>query len=123
MKKETPYLNSDLEFMTRANSLLNPLAPKAGLLMIGQEGVEFRSEKGSGYIQIPWPSITEVRVQMFFKGWYVRGFFIETNEDQLLEFVVSDAKEALRAMRKHLDRKQFVKNPSNFQQMFKRNKK
>lgn len=123
MKEDVPYLNNELDFMTRANSLLDSLAPKPGLLMIGNQGVEFRAEKGSGYIQIPWTSIVGVRVQMFFKGWYVRGFFIETNEDQLLEFIVSDAKEALREMRKHLDRKQFVKNPSNFQQMFKRNKK
>ncbi|MDN6730895.1 MAG: DUF956 family protein [Atopostipes suicloacalis] len=123
MKEETPYLNVELDFVTRSNSILNSLAPKPGLLMIGAQGVEFRAEKGSGFIQIPWTSITEVRVQMFFKAWYVRGFFIETNENQLLEFVVSDAKEALRAMRKYLKREQFVKNPSNLQQIFKRNKK
>lgn len=120
--EETPFLNTDVDFMTRANSMLNPLGPKAGILLIGKQGVEFRAEKGLGYIQIPWQSIIQVRVQMFFRGFYVRGFFIETDENQLLEFVVSDAKKALRAMKSHLERKQFVSNPSNFLQIFKRDK-
>lgn len=116
-------LNDELEFMTKANSNLNALAPQSGLMLIGNNGVEFRAEKSPGYIQIPWGSIIQIRVQMFFNGKYVRGFFIETDEDQLLEFIVSDAKEALRAMRKHLEREQFVRNPSNLSQVFKRSKK
>lgn len=120
--EDSPMLNTEIEFMTRANSKLNPLDPKSGLLLIGDQGVEFRAEKTQGYIQIPWASIVRVRVQMFFKGRYVRGFFIETNEDQLLEFVVSDAKAALRSMHNHLKREQFVANPSNFAQIFKRKK-
>lgn len=121
--EEAPFLNTDVDFMTRANSMLNPLDPKSGLLLIGNQGIEFRAEKGPGYIQIPWQSITQVRVQMFFKGLYVRGFFIETNESQLLEFIVSDAKKALRAMKSHLKREQFVSNQSNLLQLFKRDKK
>lgn len=123
MANENNMLNNELDFMTRANSKLNPLAPKSGLLLIGNNGVEFQAEKSPGYIQIPWSSITEVSVQMFFKGKYVRGFFIETDEDQLLEFIVSDAKEALRNMRKYLKREQFVSTPSNLGQLFRRKKK
>lgn len=113
-------LNNEIEFMTRANSVLNPLDPKTGILLIGNNGIEFRAEKSPGFIQIPWSSIVEVRVQMFFKGKYVRGFFVQTNEEQLLEFIVNDAKETLRKMRKHLRRDQFVRNPSNLSQVFKR---
>lgn len=121
--EETPFLNSEVDFMTRANSMLNPLDPKSGILLIGNQGIEFRAEKGPGYIQIPWKSITHVRVQMFFKGLYVRGFFIETNENQILEFIVSDAKKALQAMKTYLRREQFVSKSSNFLQLFNRNKR
>jgi hypothetical protein len=117
---EKNMLNNEIEFMTRANSMLNPMDPKSGILLIGNNGVEFRAEKSPGYIQIPWKAIVEVRVQMFFKGKYVRGFFIETNEEQLLEFIVSDAKETLRKMQPHLKREQFVQNPNNIFEMFKR---
>lgn len=113
-------LNSDIDFLTRANSKLNPLDPKTGILLVGNNGVEFRAEKSPGFIQIPWQSIVQVRVQMFFKGRYIRGFFIETDEDQLLEFIVSDAKSVLRSMRKYLDRERFIRNPSNLAQVFKR---
>ena len=113
-------LNNEIEFMTRANSKLNPLAPQSGILLIGNHGIEFRSEKSPGYIQIPWSSIIKIRVQMFFKGRYVRGFFIETDENQEFEFIVSDAKETLRKMRKHLKREQFTRNPSNLSQVFRR---
>lgn len=120
--EDIPFLNNDVDFMTRTNSMLNPMNPQAGILLIGNNGIEFRAEKGSGYIQIPWQSITLISVQIFFKGLYVRGFFIETNEDQRLEFVVSDTKEALRKMKKHLSREQFVTKKSNFLQLFKNNK-
>lgn len=120
MMEDNQMLNHEVEFLTRANSKLNPLSPKSGILLIGNKGVEFRAEKGPGFIQIPWNSIVEVRVQMLFKGRYVRGFYIETDENQLLEFIVSDAKEALRYMRKHLKREQFIRNPSNLAQVFKR---
>jgi hypothetical protein len=113
-------LNNELDFMTRANSKLNPLSPKSGLIFIGNNGIEFREEKGPGFIQMPWSTIVQVRVQMFFGGRYVRGFFIQTEEDQLLEFIVSDAKEALKKMRKYLDRDVFVRNQSNIAQIFKR---
>ena len=116
-------LNNEIEFMTRANSKLNPVDPKSGVLLLGNNGIEFRAEKSQGYIQIPWPSIEKVYVQMFFGGRYVRGFFIETNEDQSLEFIVSDAKTTLKNMRKYLERDQFVSNKSNFSSMFKRFKK
>ncbi len=116
-------LNNELDFMTRANSKLNPLSPKPGLIFIGNNGFEFRGENSPGFIQIPWQSVVEVRVQMFFGGRYVRGFYIETNEDHLLEFIVSDAKETLKKMRKYLRREQFVRNQSNLAQVFKRHKK
>ena len=122
MMDDHSMLNNELSYMTRANSMLNPLAPQSGVFLIGAEGIEFRAEKSPGFIQIPWSSIQRVRVQMFFRGKYVRGYFIETDEDQTFEFIVNDAKETLRHMRKYLKRDQFVRNASNFASIFKRNK-
>lgn len=113
-------MNSEIDFLTRANSKLNPVDPKSGIFIIGNKGIEFRAEKTKGFIQIPWSSIISIRVQLFFAGKYVRGFFIETNENQHLEFIVSDAKTALQQMRKYLHRDQFTANKSNFSSMFKR---
>lgn len=116
-------LNHEVYFLTRANSVLNPLDPKTGILLLGNNGIEFRAEKTQGYIQIPWGSIARVRVQMFFSGKYIRGFFIETTDKQDLEFIVSDAKTFLKEMRKHLNRNQFVVNKSNLAGIFKRKNK
>src|SRR5699024_10079161 len=115
-------LNKKIEFMSRAHSKLNPLASQSASLIIGDNEVEFCSEKSPGYVQIAWSSIVQIRVQMFFKGRYVRGFFIGTDENQDFEFIVSNAKEVLRKMRNHLGREQFVRNPSNLSQIFHRKK-
>ncbi|OYQ67361.1 DUF956 family protein [Aerococcus sp. 1KP-2016] len=112
-------LNTEVEFVSKANAMLNPLSPKPGLLMVGDKGVEYVAEAGPGFIQIPWVNIKRIRVQMLFKGRYVRGFYFETDEGQLLEFVVDEAKDSLRAMRKHLPREKFVAQQSNLASMFK----
>lgn len=112
-------LNTKVEFVSKANAFINPVNPKPGILMVGDKGVEYKEETGPGFIQIPWANIKYVRVQMFFKGRYVRGFTFQTDEDQLLEFVVEDAKDSLRSMRKYLPREQFVAQRSNFAGLFK----
>lgn len=112
-------LNIEVTFVSKANAMINPIDPKSGLLMVGDKGVEFREENGPGFIQIPWVNITRIRVQMFFKGRYVRGFYFETDEGQLLEFVVDEAKDSLRAMRKYLPREKFVAQQSNLANLFK----
>ena len=112
-------LNTEVEFVSKANAMLNPMNPKSGLLMIGDKGIEYREETGPGFIQIPWANIERIRVQMFFKGRYVRGFYFETDEGQLLEFVVDEAKDSLRTMYKHLPREKFVAQQSNLASIFK----
>ena len=112
-------LNTKVDLVIDATSFTG--VSDYGKIMIGDKGFEFyNSRDPRKYIQIPWEAIVEVRVQMFFKGKYVRGFFIETNEEQLLEFIVSDTKETLRKMQPHLKREQFVQNPNNIFEMFKR---
>lgn len=116
-------LNSELDVAVRANSFYNPINPKAGIMAIGNNGIEFRSNDGDGYIQMPWKNIELVRAQVFFGGRYIRGFDIITDEQLTLPFVVSDAKEALRIMRRYLRNDQMVKAPSNFKKLFKRKNK
>lgn len=117
------FLNTTIEYTTRANALINPILPKSGLFLMGEKGLEFRSEKGPGFIQIPWSSVENVFVQMLFAGRYVRGFTIETDEGQHFEFVVDDAKDTLKYMRKYLERKTFQANKSNISKVLKQFKK
>lgn len=116
----TEQLNSQVEYMIRANSFYNPLIPKAGIFLVGDKGIKFMAKSGTGFIQIPWTSIEQVRVQLFFGGRYVRGFFIDTDEDDSLEFVISDGKAWLRAMRKHLAREKFSAIEKSFQRLFRK---
>lgn len=113
-------LNENVEYMTKANSTLTPLLPKSGHIYIGETGLEYRAESGSGFIQIPWINVKQIRAQLFFGGRYVRGFYVATDDDQLLEFIVADGKNCLRAMRQHLDRSQFVVHEGNLTNLFKR---
>lgn len=112
--------NRETRFATRANSMLNPLNPKVGVLQIGDKGLAFYAENGKGFIQIPWDTITLVRVQMFFNGRYVRGFNIETTDGHNLEFIVHQAKEALKEMRKELPRDHFIRSKENLKGLFRR---
>ncbi|MDO4680666.1 MAG: DUF956 family protein [Aerococcus sp.] len=125
MDHYTP-INQETEFITRANSMLNPINPHSGLLLIGDTGMEFQGEKDPGYIQIPWRFITQVRVQLLFWDRYVRGFTVETADEtgkREFEFIVKDAKTALKTMRKHLPRETFIRQRSNFGQLFKKHSK
>lgn len=115
-------LNTTVDYAIKANSFLNPINPKTGVLAIGNNGVEFRASNGAGYIQIPWQNIVQVRAQIMFRGKYIRSFDIVTDDNQTLNFVISDAKEALKAMRKYLDRDQMVQAKSNLKSIFKRKK-
>lgn len=107
-------LNKEVEYITKANTFINPLDPKSGILALGDQGLEFRTANGQGFIQIPWHTVKVVRVQILFWGKYIRGFFIETTDNNSFNFVVSRAKEALPVMKKHLGREKLVQNKSNF---------
>lgn len=116
-------LNDEIDYATRANSNYQPMNPQSGVLLIGDKGVEFQSEKSRGYIQIPWQSISAVQVQFMFFDRYVRGFTIQTTEDNTtasFEFIVKDAKETLKVMRKHLPRETFSRQRENFRHLFKK---
>ena len=116
-------LNSTVELAVKANSFLDPINPKPGVMALGNNGVEFRASNGEGYIQIPWRNIIIVQAQVFFNGRYIRGFDIITDDNQVLNFVVADAKKTLRVMREHLESSQLEKKRGNFSNLFKRKTK
>lgn len=116
-------LNRQVEIAVKANAFLNPVNPKAGIMAIGDNGVEFRETDGAGYVQIPWSNIVQVRAQVYFKGKYIRSFDIITDTNQSLNFVTTDAIDALKAMRQHLSKEQMIQAPGNFRRLFSRRKK
>lgn len=111
-------LNTKIDAVAKANSTLNPLNIKPGYLSIGDKGIEFQSSRGPGFIQIPWEHLAQVRVQIFFGGRYVRGFFLRTDDDREFEFIVSDAKYILKAMRQYLPREKFSVVEGNLSKLF-----
>lgn len=113
-------LNKTVDYAAKVNSFLNPLLPKAGVMAIGNKGIEFRAGNGVGFIQVPWENVEQIRAQVYFKGKYIRGFEILTDGKQVLEFVTSDSKELLRAMRLHLKKEQMVIADSHLKKFVKR---
>ncbi|MCI5775060.1 MAG: DUF956 family protein [Aerococcus sp.] len=116
-------LNDSIDYATRANSTYHPLNPQSGIFLVGDKGIEFQSEKTRGYIQIPWQSVSAVLVQFIFGDHYVRGFTIQTTEDNnttSFEFIVKDAKETLKAMRQYLPRETFRRQRENLRGLFKK---
>ncbi|MGY3766183.1 DUF956 family protein [Vagococcus vulneris] len=116
-------LNQEVDVAVKANAFLNPVNPKTGIMAIGDKGVEFRETDGAGYVQVPWQNIVQVRAQVYLKGKYIRSFDIVTDANQSLNFVTTDAIDALKAMRKHLTKEQMIQAPGNFKRLFKFGKK
>jgi hypothetical protein len=95
--------NPEIAFATKANSFVSVNNPKNGIMTIGNSGIEFRPYT-TGFIQIPWDSIKQVRVQIVFFGKYVRGFYIDTNDGRVFNFVVSKARLAVKGISQFLPR-------------------
>jgi hypothetical protein len=97
------HFNPEIAFATKANSFASVNDPKNGIMTIGNSGVEFRPYT-TGFIQIPWKSVKQVRVQIVFFGKYVRGFYIDTNDGKVFNFVVSKARLAVKGISMFLPR-------------------
>lgn len=113
-REDSPELNHEVELAVHANTFTNPLFPKPGMLAVGENGLEYRADSGRGYIQIPWASIEGVEVDIP-AGNYVRSIKVATSETRPLEFVVSDGKNLVRALNRHLGREKLSMAPQNVQ--------
>lgn len=103
-------LNSQVEFVTRANLFGFGLGSKNGDILVGNEAFEFYNRRNpSDFVQIPWEVVTRVRVVLLFKR-YIRGFFIDTKADGSFYFVCKEVKPTLRAIREHVGDERVVRN-------------
>ena len=113
-------LNKQLEFATKANACVNPLALTDGMLFVGEGGVEFRDLDGPGFMKMPWVNISLVRADVYGKKHpYVRSIDIVTDQDQTLTFVVAKGMDLLKAMRKHLPGDKMIHAANNFKKLAK----
>ncbi len=103
--------NTKVFFTTKANNMSGFFGNKHGNILIGDKAFEFYNEKNpEDYIQIPWTEIEKVRAQIFFKDKYIRGFFIDTKENGVYNFIVKDAGKTLKEMREFLGNEKIVRN-------------
>ena len=103
--------NTKVFFTTKANNMSGFFGNKHGNILIGDKAFEFYNERNpEDYIQIPWIEIEKVRAQIFFKDKYIRGFFIDTKENGVYNFIVKDAGKTLKEMREFLGNEKIVRN-------------
>ncbi len=111
-------LNKQVEFATKANACVNPIALTDGMIFVGEGGVEFRDLDGPGFMKMPWKNIVLVRADVYGKKHpYVRSIDIVTDQDQTLTFVVSKGMDLLKAMRRHLPPDKMVHAANNFKKL------
>ncbi|MBF0780191.1 MULTISPECIES: DUF956 family protein [unclassified Granulicatella] len=113
--------NTQVLFVTKANSFHSGLGAKHGNVMIGDKAFEFYNEKNpEDFIQIPWQEIALVRAQVFFRNKYIRGFYIDTKQNGTFNFVVYKAGKSLKMMREFIGNEKIVKQPSIFKRLWKK---
>lgn len=100
-------LNEINELQVNANLFKTFISTTHGKFILGNKGIDFRSDNGLGFIQIPYKSVKEIRVQLILKK-HVRGFFIETDDGRVFNFVVSNGKKCLHVFNRKLDNGKIV---------------
>jgi hypothetical protein len=108
-EKQPEPMNKEADVIVKANSFVNPLFAKAGVLISGDLGLEFRADSGRGFIQIPWSSLTLVRVDLY--GQHVRGIEVQTDTSSPLSFTLMDGARLLRSIRDHIGRDKMTTTP------------
>lgn len=106
-KEDPGELNRRVDLVVNANSFASAVFPKTGKLILGDVGLEFRADSGVGFIQIPWSSVEEVKVDIVANN-YVRAITVSTPDCSPLEFVVSDGKNLVRCLAGHVGRERLV---------------
>lgn len=98
-------LNKNVNLSVRSNAVMSPVSIKNGILEIGENGVEFNTLLGSGFIQIPYKNIEYISAEISMKIFY-RGIIIKTTEGQTFEFIISKGKKVINELAKHLQKEQ-----------------
>ena len=113
---QTPLpMNTKADIIVDANAFVNPIFPKQGKLIVGDKGIEFRSTKDKGFIQVPWVNLKMVRADVY--DTYVRSIDIITDQDMKLNFVVSEGAELLRCINTYVGRDKICSAGRNLERM------
>lgn len=94
-------LNQNVKLAVRSNAVMSPVSIKNGILEIGENGIEFNTLLGSGFIQIPYNNISYVSAEITMKIFY-RGLIVKTTEGQTFEFIISKGKKVIKELANHL---------------------
>ncbi|QVK11719.1 DUF956 family protein [Weissella ceti] len=105
-------------FMARVNAAMSPVDIQPGMMLYGEKGLDYRSDKG-GYIFIPWQNVEYISVEIAL-GFYYRGFIVKTDEGHTFEFVGGKVKKALPFIRQYLKPAQIRQRVTAFQRMKKK---
>jgi hypothetical protein len=104
-----PLLNSKTTFSTKTNSFYNKSDPRQGILYIGNNGIEFRELIHRGFIKLPWKNIRRIRVQLLFFNKVIRGFFVDTDSNQVFDFAVSKAKQTVQHIATYIGKDKIIR--------------
>ncbi|MCH3968530.1 MAG: DUF956 family protein [Atopobiaceae bacterium] len=110
------FLNETIDIVVKANSFASAITAKPGTLISGEKGLEFRTESGAGYIQMPWSNINLVRADVY--GKHVRGIEVHTDTSVPLSFTVTDGPALLRSIRDHIGRDKMQGVDHNLPKLF-----
>lgn len=106
-------LNTQVDLTVSANAVMSAMNVKNGQVFVGNNGIEFRTNIGPGFIEVPWRNIDYISVEIVF-NFYYRGFIIVTTQGQKFEFVASHTKKVLSLAAEHLRDDQLRRRTSIF---------
>lgn len=118
-----PYepINEQTDISVHANCFMAAITPKRGMLSVGDKGIEFKEDKGNGYIQIPYAQLVDVVCDVHGKS--VRSVEITVSNLQKFPFVISHGADFVRALAKHVDRSQLIGNEGAFKRTLNKHKR
>ena len=111
-------LNHDVALEVAANCFMAAISPKRGTLSVGERGLDFRAEKGSGYVLIPYANVVQIVADV--QGKNVRSIEVVTDQMNRIPFVVEHGAELVRVLSRYIDREQLVGHVGNFKRAWRR---
>lgn len=104
--------NSSVEYTCKASSLQG--LTSTGNLMVGNNALEYYNERNTeDYIQIPWSEIDYISASVYGKR-HIARWAVFTKENGHFTFSAKDNREALRAIREHVDPNRMLRSPDFF---------
>lgn len=104
--------NSSVEYTCKVSSLQG--LTSTGDLMVGNNALEYYNERNTqDYIQIPWDEIDYISASVYGKR-HIARWAVFTKENGHFTFSAKNNREALRAIREHVDPNRMLRSPDFF---------